>query len=113
MLVDVVGARIKIVEGAGGPQAVSAVSRIHVQDVPIWYETMGMTADEIVLAYPTITRAEVFAALAYYWDHRDEIEGQIEAERGDGRVGETMRFQLDEHVAHPVAYGLKRGQIDA
>ena len=77
MMIDVVGAHIEIVEGAGGPKARIAGSRIRVQDVAVWYEKMGMTADEIVAAYPTITHAEVFAALAYYWDHRDEIEREI------------------------------------
>jgi len=36
-----------------------------------------MTPDEIVDHYPTITLADVHAALAYYWDHRDEIERAI------------------------------------
>lgn len=36
MPVDVVGAHIAIVEGAGGPKAVIAGSRIRVQDVTIW-----------------------------------------------------------------------------
>ena len=39
-----------------------------------------MSPDEIVHAYPTITLADVYAALAYYWDHRDEIEQRIEAD---------------------------------
>ena len=33
------------------------------------------------IQYPTITLADVYAALAYYWDHRDEIERAIEEER--------------------------------
>ncbi len=103
MLVDVVGAHIMIVEGAGGPKAVIAGSRIRVQDVAIWYEKMGMTADEIVVQYPTITHAEVHAALAYYWEHRDEIEQQIkdgnafaEMLRGKtpSQLGERLRRML-------------------
>jgi len=81
MLIDAIGLHIAIVEGTSGPKAVIAGHRIRVQDVAIWYEKMGMSADEIVIAYPTLTKAEVFAALAYYWDHRDEIERQIEDER--------------------------------
>jgi uncharacterized protein (DUF433 family) len=75
--IDVVRAHIEIVEGAGGPKARIAGSHIRVQDVAIWYEKMRMTADEIVENYPTINHAEVFAALSYYWDHRDEIDRQI------------------------------------
>ncbi len=77
MSVDVVGAHIKIVEGAGGPKAVIGGSRIRVQDVVMWFHDQGMSADEIVENFPTITRADVFAALAYYWDHREEIEAEI------------------------------------
>jgi hypothetical protein len=42
---------------------------------------MGMTPTEIVARYPTITLAQVHAALAYYYDHRDEIQTAIEDER--------------------------------
>jgi len=48
-----------------------------VQDVAIWHEKLGMSPAEIVEQYPTITLADVYAALAYYWDHRDEIEQAI------------------------------------
>src|SRR5436190_23872251 len=76
-MVDVIGEHIEIVEGAGGPKARIAGHRIRVQDVVIWHEKLGMSPDEIVYHYPTITLADVHAALAYYWDHRDEIEQQI------------------------------------
>ena len=35
----------------------------------------GMSPDEIAATYPSITLADVHAALAYYHDHRDEIRG--------------------------------------
>jgi hypothetical protein len=43
----------------------------------IWHERMGMSPDEIVSEYSTITLSDVHAALAYYFDHRDEIDRQI------------------------------------
>jgi len=51
--------------------------RINVEDVATWHEKMGMSPAEIVTRYPTITLAQVHAALAYYYDHRDEIEADI------------------------------------
>ena len=39
---------------------------------------MGMCPDEIVYHYPSITLADVYAALAYYYDHMQEIMQQIE-----------------------------------
>lgn len=72
---------IEIVEGAGGPKARITGHRIRVEDVAVWHEKLGMTADEIVDQFPTITHADVYAALAYYWDNRDEIERAMEADR--------------------------------
>src|SRR5687767_4338641 len=80
-MTDVIREHIEIVQGAGGPKARIAGHRIRVQDVAIWHEKVGMSPDEIVDRYPTITLADVYAALAYYWDHRDEIERTIAADQ--------------------------------
>ena len=45
----------------------------------IWHERMGMSPDEIVSEYPSITLAEVHAALAYYYENRERIDADIEA----------------------------------
>jgi uncharacterized protein (DUF433 family) len=55
--------------------------RIKVRHVAVWHEQMGMTPTQIAATYPTITLAQVHAALAYYYDHRDEIQAAIEEER--------------------------------
>ena len=39
-----------------------------------------MTPAEIAATYPTITLAQVHAALAYYYDHREEIQAAIAEE---------------------------------
>lgn len=80
-MVDVIREHIEIVSAAGGPKPRIAGHRIRVQDVAIWHEKLGMSADEIVDQHPTITLADIHAALAYYWDHRDEIERDITRER--------------------------------
>jgi uncharacterized protein (DUF433 family) len=51
--------------------------RIRVQDVAIWHERWGYSVDEIIAHYPQLTLAEVHAALAYYYDHREEIQHDI------------------------------------
>jgi uncharacterized protein (DUF433 family) len=55
--------------------------RIKVRHVVVWHEQQGMTPTEIVVTYPTITLAQVHAALAYYYDHRVEIQAAIEEEQ--------------------------------
>jgi uncharacterized protein (DUF433 family) len=53
-----------------------AGTRIRVQDIVIRTE-LGDSADDLVRAWPHITLADVHAALAYYYDNRDEIDRQI------------------------------------
>ncbi|MGB6044974.1 MAG: DUF433 domain-containing protein [Pirellulales bacterium] len=50
---------------------------IRVWDIYVLHERQGRTPDEIVAAYPHITLAVVHAALAYYWDNKDEIDRQM------------------------------------
>ncbi|MEO0014002.1 MAG: hypothetical protein RLZZ535_2391 [Cyanobacteriota bacterium] len=38
---------------------------------------MGLSPDEILYQYPSITLADVYAALAYYYDNLDEIRENI------------------------------------
>jgi uncharacterized protein (DUF433 family) len=59
-----------------------AGTRIKVEQVVIWHEQMAMGAEEIVSKWPHLTLADVYAALAYYHDHRDEIDRDLaEGER--------------------------------
>jgi len=79
-MAEVIREHIEIVDGPSGPNARIAGHRIRVHDVVVWHEKLGMSPDEIVHDYPTITLADVYAALAYYWDHRDEIDQAIARE---------------------------------
>src|SRR5687767_268063 len=77
---DVSREHIQIIEGALGPKARILGHRIRVIDVVGWYEEQGMSADEIVEEFPTITKADVYAALAYYWDNKDELDRKMAAD---------------------------------
>jgi len=52
--------------------------RITVEDVAVWHERMGMSPDEIVSAYPSVTLSDVHAALAYYYENRARIDADIQ-----------------------------------
>ena len=67
---------IELRSGERGERAFIAGHRVRVQDVVLWNEE-GLSADEIVSRVPSITLADVHAALAYYFDHREEIDSQI------------------------------------
>jgi uncharacterized protein (DUF433 family) len=71
-----------------GGKACIAGHRIRVLDVVVWHEHQGVTPDEIVSHIPTLTLADVHAALAYYFDHIDEIQQEMRAER---EVAEEFR----------------------
>ena len=73
--------RISRSSGVCGGKACIAGHRIRVLDVVVWHEHQGMTPDEIVSHFPTITLADVHAALAYYFDHVEEIQQEMRAER--------------------------------
>ncbi len=69
---------IEITPGICGGKPRIAGHRIKVQDIVIWHERMGMSPDEIIYHHPSISLADVYAALTYYHDHREEIRQQIE-----------------------------------
>lgn len=63
--------------GVAGGRARITGHRIKVADIAIWHERLGMSADEIATEYGS-TLAEVYAALAYYFAHREGIDREIE-----------------------------------
>jgi uncharacterized protein (DUF433 family) len=54
-----------------------AGNRIQVKHVAIMHERQGMSTQAIVSEYPHITLADIYAALAYYHDHREAINAEI------------------------------------
>jgi len=50
--------------------------RITVQNIAIWHDRLGWSADEIASEYD-LELADIYAALAYYFAHREEINQSI------------------------------------
>ena len=94
---------IEITPGVAGGKPRIAGHRITVQNVAVWHERMGKSADEIATEYD-LTLGDVHAALAYYFDHRDEIdrsieEGQAFAEALRQRTPSKVREKLRQERA--------------
>lgn len=53
--------------------------RIRVIDVALWHEKLGLNADTIASKYD-LSLAEIYAALAYYYDHREQLEADLKAD---------------------------------
>jgi uncharacterized protein (DUF433 family) len=71
-----------------GGRACIAGHRIRVMDIVVWHEMRGYCADEVVDMFPGITLADVHAALAYYFDHREEIDADF---RRDQEIDDWAR----------------------
>ena len=66
----------------GDPARLKRLPRIRVSQIVIDYLNHGWSADEIVIHYPHLKLAEVHSAMAYYFDHQAEIDGEIKLEQG-------------------------------
>jgi uncharacterized protein (DUF433 family) len=91
--------------GVCGGKPCIAGSRIRVQDIYVWHELQSQSVDEIIAKFPQLTHADVYAALAYFWDNRQAILEEIKA--GDQLIEELKRRMSSE------AQSRLRGQSDA
>ena len=88
----------------GGKPCIAG-SRIRVQDVYVWHDLQGQSVDEIVTKFPQLTHADVYAALAHFWDNRQAILEEMKA--GDEWV-EGLRARTPSKLADRL-----RGRSDA
>ena len=89
---------IEITPGVCGGKPRIAGHRITVQNVAFWHEREGKTVDEIATEYD-LSLSDVHAALAYYYDHKDEVdrrtaEGEAYAERARAEAPSPLKQKL-------------------
>jgi uncharacterized protein (DUF433 family) len=65
---------------AGHPAHLSRIPRIRVAQIVMDYLAHGWSPDEICRQHPYLKPAEVYSAMAFYFDHQDEIDQEIQAE---------------------------------
>jgi uncharacterized protein (DUF433 family) len=68
-MTDEIRQRITKTPGVCGGKACIAGHRIRVMDIVVLYEKRGLTPEEIAGQYPSITLADVYAALDYYLEN--------------------------------------------
>jgi uncharacterized protein (DUF433 family) len=81
--------------GVCGGRACIVGHRIRVQDIVVWHEKRGYSPDEIVDMFPGITLADVYAALTYYFDNREEIEDEF---RKSDEWAEWVRVNIPSKI---------------
>ena len=96
---------IEVTPGVAGGKPRIAGHRITVQNIAIWHERMNKSADEIAAEYD-LKLADVYAALAYYFDHRAEIDQSIE--EGEA-FAEALRQQTPSKVTQKLEQRARSG----
>jgi uncharacterized protein (DUF433 family) len=85
-----------------GSRPVVAGTDIKISQIASEYEHLGMTPDQIAEAHPHLGLAEIHAALAYYYDHRERIQR-------DWEDGEALIATLCDR--YPSRAGARQGQL--
>ena len=87
---------IELTATASGDRPRITGRRITVVDIVVSHERLGRSPDEIAADYD-LTLADVHAALAYYFDHRDEVERSIQEDRA---FAEKLREDIPSKVTN-------------
>ena len=95
MATETLNQHIEITPGISGGKPRIAGHRITVENIVIWHERMGTSADEIATEHD-LTLADVYAALAYYFDHRAEIDQSLEESQ---TCIKTLRLQTSTKLS--------------
>ena len=112
MKTETANQHIEITPGVCGGKSRIAGHRITVANIVIWHERLGKSADEIATDYG-LTLADVYAALAYYFDHREAIDESIAEskaliaslrQKNVSRIAERLQ-QPTIHGENPVLHG--------
>lgn len=101
MSIKTLDQRIESRPGVLGGKPCVAGRRIAVEHIAIWHERLGLSVDEIASEYE-LELADVYAALAYYFAHREEIDQSIqEGEDVVRQLREQSSSLLDEKLGGP------------
>jgi uncharacterized protein (DUF433 family) len=92
---QVIYAHITRTPGICGGRPCIEGHRVRVQDIAVEHEWQALSPEEICREHPGLTLGEVHSALAYYYDHRDEILADLDAE---ARAVEEFRRDHPEDV---------------
>lgn len=57
-----------------------AGTTLRVQDIVAGYLYKNYSVDDLLMHYPQLNHAQIHAALAYYYAHKNEIDTQLEAD---------------------------------
>lgn len=76
----VLNGHIEVMSAVRGGKPHLAGTRITVDDVVLMHYRLGQSLEEIAGKYD-LSLAAVFSAMAYYYDHRDEVDRRIQEDQ--------------------------------
>ena len=76
----VLNGHIEVMPAVRGGKPRLAGTRITVDDVVLMHFRLGQSLEEIAGKYD-LSLAAVYSAMAYYYDHRDEVDRRIEEDQ--------------------------------
>lgn len=86
--------------GVCGGKAAIDNTRVRMADV-VWLHKEGHSPDQILTDYPQLSLAQVHAALAYYYDHPEEIEATPAADETAEADFERVKAQILSRKQRP------------
>jgi len=66
-------------EDIGGGKAIISGTRTRVSNIIAYYK-LGLSAEELAKEFPHLTLSQIYDALSYYYEHREEIDKEIDEE---------------------------------
>jgi uncharacterized protein (DUF433 family) len=73
-----------IERSGNGPAHLIRVPRLRVSQIVADYIAHGWSPEEMCRQHPNLTLSEAHSAMAYYFDHQEEIDGELRAELEQG-----------------------------
>ncbi len=105
MTTETLNQHIEITPGISGGKPRIVGRRIAVENIVIWHERLGKSADEIASDYD-VSLADVYAALAYYFDHQNEIDRSLEESRA---FVDSLRQKFSSKISQKIQDSTQHG----
>lgn len=89
----------------GQPAHLSRLPRVRVAQIVMDYMAHGWSPEELCRRYDDVKPGEAHAAMAYYYDHQDEIDAEIRAEAAANRAARA--------ASTPTPFEIRMRQADS
>jgi len=79
--------------GVGEPARLQRIPRVRISQIVMDYLAYGWSVEEMCRQHSYLMMAEAHAAMAYYFDHQEEIDGEIRSEWGEAEQAKSQKVR--------------------